>query len=129
MPADNPEPSDASMLQIKRIYLPPRPDDGYRVLVDRLWPRGVTRADAKLNEWLKILAPSDSLRTWYGHRADRWREFQSRYRLELAEAEPTDELIRLSHMAKRSALTLVYAARNEHENQAVVLRQAIECAV
>lgn len=116
------------MLQIKRMYLPPSSDDGYRVLVDRLWPRGVTRAEAKLDEWLKILAPSASLRTWYGHRPDRWREFRSRYRLELAEAEPTVELRRLSRMAKHSALTLVYAARNEHENQALVLRQAIEDA-
>lgn len=116
------------MLQIKRIYLPPQRDDGHRVLVDRLWPRGVTRAQAQLDEWLKIVAPSTALRTWFGHRPDRWSEFQQRYLLELAEIEPAVELKRLSRIARGSVLTVVYAARDEHENHAIVLRQAIENA-
>ncbi|NJM33769.1 MAG: DUF488 family protein [Rhodomicrobium sp.] len=116
------------MLNIKRVYLPPHPDDGYRVLVDRLWPRGVTRAQAELDEWLAILAPSAVLRTWFGHRADRWIEFQQRYLIELTEIKPAAELRRLSRIARGSALTLVYAARNEQENHAVILRQAIESA-
>nr|WP_167309735.1 DUF488 domain-containing protein [Terrimesophilobacter mesophilus] len=108
------------MVRIKRIYEDPAADDGYRVLVDRIWPRGVSKDRAKLDEWLKEAAPSTQLRTWFHHEEPKWDEFQSRYRAELDENEAVGDLRRI--LASQPVVTLLYSARNEEENQAVVLR-------
>ncbi|MBO0907576.1 DUF488 domain-containing protein [Arthrobacter sunyaminii] len=105
-------------IRIRRIYEPP--DGGYRVLVDRLWPRGVSKARAELDEWLKDLAPSNDLRKWFGHREDRWTGFQERYREELAANPEVPDFSR--DCASRPDTVLLYGARSETENEAVVLR-------
>jgi uncharacterized protein YeaO (DUF488 family) len=107
-------------IHLKRAYEPPSPEDGHRVLVDRLWPRGLRKADAAIDRWLKELAPSTALRQWFGHDPTRWEEFGRRYRSELKSfPELLDELRRI---ATRGRLTLVYAARDARHNDAVVLR-------
>ena len=106
-------------IRLKRAYEPPAPDDGTRVLVDRLWPRGVRKADAAIDCWLKEIAPSSELRRWFGHDPDRWEEFQRRYRAELS-AHP-ELLDRLRALAAQGTLTLVYSAHDEDHNDAVVL--------
>lgn len=111
-------------VRLRRVYDPPAPDDGYRVLVDRLWPRGVSRADAGIDEWLRAVAPSDGLRRWFGHDRARWEEFGRRYRDELR--EHGDALNRLASLACRGAVTLVFGARDERHNNAVVLRDVLE---
>lgn len=107
---------------IKRAYLPASPDDGRRVLVDRLWPRGLHRDGAGIDEWVKEVAPSTGLRQWFGHDPARWEEFRRRYRAELA-ANPALERLRV--MASRGKLTLIYGARDEAHNQARVLADYI----
>lgn len=107
-------------LRIGRIYDPPGPDDGYRVLVDRLWPRGVTRDRAALDAWLKDAAPSPRLRTWWGHDPDRMDEFARRYRAELDDGPAVGELQELLREHRR--VTLLYAARDPVVNHAAVLR-------
>jgi ribokinase len=109
------------MIRLKRVYAAPAALDGYRILVDRLWPRGLNRGAAALDEWLKSLAPSPQLRIRFGHRADRWPEFQLFYRLELSAPEVEPELVRLRRLAETGPLTILYAARNETENHARVL--------
>ena len=105
-------------IRIKRVYEPPAADDGLRVLVDRLWPRGLKRETATLHSWLKEVAPSPSLRTWFDHRADRFAEFTRRYRKEVA-GNPA--LAELKRMGKRGTVTLVYGARDPQVNHASVL--------
>lgn len=113
-------------IQLKRAYEPPAVTDGERLLVDRLWPRGLRRDAARLSAWLKDLAPSDELRRWFAHDPGRWPEFQERYRAEL-QAPEKDELLReLAQKAARSTITLVFAARDPERNNAVVLKAAIE---
>jgi uncharacterized protein YeaO (DUF488 family) len=109
------------VIRIKRIYDPPQSSDGCRVLVDRLWPRGVSRNQARLDLWMKEIAPSDALRKWFAHKPERWAGFQSRYRRELR-ARP--ELVRqLRRLAKeRGTVTLLFSARDARHNQAVALR-------
>jgi uncharacterized protein YeaO (DUF488 family) len=103
----------------KRIYDPADPNDGYRVLIDHVWPRGVSRERARLDEWARELAPSDELRKWFDHVPARFGEFRARYRDELAaHSERLDELRR---RALRSRVTIVYAARDREHNNAVVL--------
>lgn len=110
-------------VRLKRAYDPAEPGDGYRVLVDRLWPRGVSKERARLDEWARELAPSTGLRTWFGHDPERFAEFEQRYRAELAaQSEKLDEL---RHRARQGALTLVYAARDEEHNDAVVLAEVL----
>ena len=110
-------------IRLKRAYQPPSPGDGVRVLVDRLWPRGVRKSDAAIDRWAKEIAPSTELRRWFGHDAARWDEFQRRYREELSgEAGLLNEL---RDIAKKGALTLVYSAHDEAHNQAVVLRDML----
>jgi uncharacterized protein YeaO (DUF488 family) len=110
-------------VRIKRAYLPPSPDDGVRALIDRLWPRGLRKSEASVDLWLKDLAPSTELRQWFGHDPRRWEEFSRRYRAELApRAEQLDEL---RAIARKGPLTLVFAARDELHNQAVVLRDVL----
>lgn len=113
------------MLKIKRIYEPLSPHDGRRVLVDGLWPRGIARAAAAIDEWAKDIAPSPELRRWFGHQPERWPEFQARYRLELAEPARAARLAALRALAEAGPLTLLYAARGEDENNAAVLRDVI----
>ncbi|MBI4298018.1 MAG: DUF488 family protein [Chloroflexi bacterium] len=110
------------MIAVKRIYEPPSPEDGYRVLVDRLWPRGLAREQACLDEWRRDLAPSDALRRWFGHDPLRWEEFRRRYREELQGAE----LAPLAAKARQGRLALVYAAADREHNNALVLKEALE---
>ena len=110
-------------IKIKRIYDEPSDDDGYRILVDRLWPRGVSKDDAKLDEWDKEIAPSSELRKWFDHKEERFEEFSKRYREELKDKE--NELGKLREIAKKETLTLLYAAKNSEINQAVVLKEVL----
>ncbi len=114
------------MIKTKRVYDAPDPADGYRVLVDRLWPRGVTKAAAQLDEWLKDIAPSPDLRTWFGHEETRWTEFKRRYRQELMQPERIAHLERLATLARQQTLTLLYAARADKHNSASIVRDEIE---
>lgn len=110
-------------IRLKRAYDPPSPDDGVRILVDRLWPRGVRSTDARIDRWLKEIAPSGDLRRWFRHDPERWDEFQARYRAELAShPELLDELRKA---ARAGRVTLVYSARDELHNDAVVLREVL----
>lgn len=113
----------ASHLRLKRAYEPPMPDDGVRILVDRLWPRGVRKADAALDDWIKDIAPSTELRKWFGHDPARWSEFQRRYKAELQ--NHSAELDRIRALAKTHTVTLVYSAQDEEHNDAVVLRDVL----
>lgn len=108
------------MLKIKRVYEKPSKDDGWRVLVDRLWPRGMKKESAHVDVWMKEVAPSDALRKWFSHDPAKWSEFQKRYRAELAEKR--GEVAELKNMAaKHGTLTLLYGAKDEAHNDAVVL--------
>jgi uncharacterized protein YeaO (DUF488 family) len=106
-------------LVVKRIYEPPAPDDGQRVLVDRIWPRGVNKQDATLTLWLKDIAPSDELRKWFGHEPGRWTEFQQRYRDELDGNEGA--VAQLRALLREAKVTLLYGAHDEAHNNAVAL--------
>ncbi|HEX3666114.1 MAG TPA: DUF488 domain-containing protein [Rhizomicrobium sp.] len=106
-------------IQVKRIYEPAEADDGARILVDRLWPRGLKKDDAELTEWLKEIAPSDELRKWFGHDPERWKEFVRRYRAELAHNETA--MRRLRELAGEGHVTLLYAAHDGEHNNAVAL--------
>jgi uncharacterized protein YeaO (DUF488 family) len=108
------------MLSIRRIYEPPGKEDGLRVLVDRLWPRGVSKEDAALDLWLKDVAPSPELRTWFGHEPDRFEEFSIRYRAELETNPALDRLLDMAREAE--TVTLLYGARDPERNHAAVLR-------
>ncbi len=113
----------ASNVRLKRAYEPPEKADGTRILVDRLWPRGVSKAEAGLDEWIKEIAPSAELRTWFGHDPDRWDEFRRRYRAELA--RHPEILKDLRRRAREGPITLVYSARDEVHNDALVLKDVI----
>ena len=108
---------------LKRAYDAPAKADGERILVDRLWPRGVTKAKAKIDLWLKDVAPSTELRQWFGHDPEKWAEFKRRYRTEL---KRNPALAELREHAERGDVTLVYAAHDEQHNQAVVLKQILD---
>jgi uncharacterized protein YeaO (DUF488 family) len=110
-------------LRLKRAYEPPADSDGYRVLIDRLWPRGVSKEEARLDEWARDLAPSSELRRWFAHDPARFDEFRRRYRRELDEH---DEKVRdLRRRARAGRLTLVYGARDTEHNDAVVLAEVL----
>ena len=113
----------ASNVMLKRAYEPAEQRDGTRILVDRLWPRGVSKAEARLDQWIKEIAPSVELRTWFGHDPERWDEFRRRYRTELAQHSET--LKDLRRRARDGRITLVYSAKDEIHNDAVVLRDVI----
>jgi uncharacterized protein YeaO (DUF488 family) len=114
------------MLTLKRIYEPAADDDGERFLVDRLWPRGVSKAEARLTDWLKDFAPSTALRRWFAHDPSRWAEFQRRYSAELDRPEARAMLQMLADKARTGPVTLVYAARDTDHNEAAVLQHLIE---
>lgn len=108
-------------IQLKRAYDPSSKDDGCRVLVDRIWPRGVRKDQARIDIWLKELAPSTALRKWFGHDPAKWKEFEKRYFAELDNRGPAvEELVKL---AKRGHVTLVYAAKDEAHNNATALKE------
>jgi uncharacterized protein YeaO (DUF488 family) len=111
-------------VNIKRAYEPYSAEDGHRVLVDRIWPRGLSKPDLRIDEWMRDVAPSTGLRRWFGHDAVKWDEFVRRYREEL-DAIP-DQLGALASLAAEGNLTLVYGAKDKEHNQAVVLRSVIE---
>lgn len=114
-------------IAIKRIYEAAAPEDGQRILVDRLWPRGVSKERAHLDSWLKEAAPSAELRKWFGHVPERWEGFQKRYRQELKERPETKTAIQeLRKCAKKGKLTLLFGAKDEEHNQAAVLKEALE---
>lgn len=110
-------------IRLKRAYEPAAAEDGARVLVDRLWPRGVSKAKLALDGWLKEIAPSDALRRWFGHDPERWGEFRRRYKAELSHHAAL--IAELRGRARKGPLTLVYAARDVAHNEAVVLRDAL----
>ena len=116
-------------LRLKRVYEPAGEEDGARVLVDRLWPRGLSKEKAAVDHWAKEAAPSNALRRWFGHDPARWEEFQERYREELAAPEAQAELSHLRALARRSRVTLLYAARDEAMNNAIVLRDCLRSSV
>jgi uncharacterized protein YeaO (DUF488 family) len=121
--------ADRKKLQIfiKRAYENPTPEDGYRVLVDRVWPRGRSKASLALDQWASDLAPSTTLRKWFGHDPKRWEAFEQRYRRELASAEQQERMRRLLSDAAGRAISLIYGAKDEHHNQAVVLQEVLSC--
>ena len=112
------------MIQLKRVYEKRSRKDGLRILVDRLWPRGLTKERTALDLWLKDVAPSTELRKWFGHEPVKWKEFQVRYRKELREKK--DALKLLKEKRKEHTVTLVYGARDEVHNEAVVLKRILE---
>ncbi len=112
-------------ISLRRAYEEPAADDGYRVLVDRIWPRGRRKEDLALDQWAKELAPSTALRKWFGHDPARWDGFRERYRDELATPEAHERLRGVMAAAGQRPITLVYSAKDEQHNQAVVLREAL----
>ena len=113
----------ADHIKLKRAYDPPTSDDGTRILIDRLWPRGVKKTDAAIDEWMKEIAPSTELRKWFGHDPSRWHEFQRRYRSEIR--RHPEQLDRLRMLAQHGRVTLVFSARDEAHNDAVVLKNTL----
>jgi uncharacterized protein YeaO (DUF488 family) len=114
------------MVTIKRAYEAPSRNDGTRILVDRLWPRGLKKEDACIEKWMRELGPSDELRRFFGHDPERWQEFHKRYLKELKQAEARPLLQELLDIARKGKLTLVYSARDEKHNQAVVLKELLD---
>lgn len=114
------------MLKIKRVYDPPDPSDGLRILVDRLWPRGLAKEKAKIDEWRPDLAPTNVLRVWFAHDPEKWEEFRVRYRNELKAAGRMEELAVLAARARKETVTLLFAARDRERNQARVLQEILE---
>ena len=111
-------------IRLKRVYDAASDDDGHRVLVERLWPRGLSKDRARVDTWLKEIAPSTELRKWYGHDPKKWDEFQRRYRHELDERP--DAVVELEKLTRSGPVTFVFAARDEEHNSAVVLRAYLE---
>lgn len=111
-------------IALKRAYEPPAASDGRRILVDRIWPRGIAKAELRLDAWLKDLAPSNRLRTWFGHDPARWDAFKERYREEIARHE--DALLPLVEMARAGQVTLVFGAKDTEHNNAVALKKELE---
>ena len=112
------------MIKLKRAYEKHGRDDGHRILVERLWPRGLTKRQAKIDLWLKDVAPSTELRRWFGHDPDKWNEFRQRYQKELKQKDQLIKLLR--RKAKAGTITLIYAARDEEHNGALVLQRFLQ---
>jgi len=112
------------MIKVKRVYDRPSRDDGARILVDRLWPRGLSKEAAALDTWLKDVAPSAELRKWYGHDASKWKEFKKRYASELADKE--ELLQQLGDRSRAGTVTLLFATREERYNNATALKEMLE---
>ena len=114
------------MIRIKRAYDRPEKSDGYRVLVDRLWPRGVKKEQGRIDDWAKDLAPSTELRKWFSHDPDKWTKFRASFRKELQDEPARRKLRELSQLAARKTVTLVYGAKDEEHNNAVVLKEILQ---
>jgi uncharacterized protein YeaO (DUF488 family) len=112
------------MFQTKRVYDEPTRTDGLRILVDRLWPRGLTKEKAAVKLWLKEVAPSSELRKWFGHDPAKWKQFQARYRKELRQKKDAINLLR--QKSNDQTVTLLYGARDEEHNEAIVLKKVLE---
>lgn len=112
------------MITLKRIYEPAGKDDGFRVLVDRLWPRGISKEEADLDLWLKDVAPSNELRKWFGHDPAKWTEFEKRYKAELEDKK--EQLVQLRSQAAKGHVTLLFAAKDTEHNNAVVLQKYLQ---
>lgn len=113
-------------ITVKRAYEAPEAKDGRRILVDRVWPRGLGKDELRLDAWYRDLAPSTQLRKWFGHDPERWAEFRKRYVAELRHAGVLERVRELAALAKRGKVTLVYGARDEEHNQAIVLRDYLK---
>ncbi|MBO0706522.1 MAG: DUF488 family protein [Candidatus Dormibacteraeota bacterium] len=115
-------------IRLRRVYEPPASaaEEGTRVLVDRVWPRGIRKESLAHDLWLRDLGPSTTLRKWFGHQPERWDEFRRRYREELVQDPQRGLLDQLEELARRGPLTLLYSARDERHNQAVVIREGLE---
>jgi len=111
-------------IRVKRVYDEPVKDDGHRVLVDRLWPRGLTKREAQIDEWLKEIAPSTALRKWYKHDSDKWKEFKKKYAGELDEHR--QQLEKLACEARKRTVTFLFSAKDIERNNAVALREYVE---
>ena len=114
------------MIAIKRVYDHPNRTDGTRILVDRLWPRGIKKEEIHVEKWMRELGPSNELRHFFGHTPARWQEFRRRYLAELKRPEVQTSLAELEMLARSGTVTLVYSARDEEHNQAVVLKELLE---
>ncbi len=114
------------MVAIKRAYDPPSRNDGTRILVDRLWPRGISKQEAHVEKWMRELGPSNELRRYFGHDPARWQEFRRRYLAELKRPEAAALLDDLLQIVRGGTLTLLYSAKNQQHNQAVVLKELLE---
>ncbi len=112
------------MIKIKRIYDPPQKDDGTRILVDHLWPRGIRKEEAKIDYWAKNIAPSSELRKWFNHDPEKWQEFKRKYFIELSK-EP-QEIEKIKQNLKSGDIALIYSAKDELNNNAVVLKEYLE---
>lgn len=112
------------MIYIKRVYDDPSEKDGFRILVDRLWPRGLKKEDAAVDQWAKEIAPSSDLRKWFNHEQEKWQDFRRRYKAELEENEALKDL--MEHIKSSKQITLLYAAHDEEHNHAVVLKDFLE---
>jgi uncharacterized protein YeaO (DUF488 family) len=114
------------MIRIKRVYHKPSPRDGVRILVDRVWPRGLTKQRARVDEWRKEFAPSTALRKWFGHDPAKWTRFRSRYRTELTASDQISALKKLAKRARQRTITLLYSAADEEHNQAKFLKELLD---
>lgn len=114
-------------LALKRVYEKPKDTDGIRVLVDRIWPRGVSKEDARLDHWLKTLAPSTPLRQWFAHDPQKWKEFQTRYYKELEESDDAREALeQLRELTRKHRVTLLFGAKDQEHNNAVALKKYLD---
>lgn len=111
-------------IQVKRVYAKPDKSDGVRILVDRVWPRGLTKEEAHIEEWMRDIGPSDELRKWFGHDPARWQEFEKRYFRELARNAGLVD--KLAARARRGKVTILFGAKDEEHNQAVAIKEYIE---
>lgn len=118
-----PDPTTSLEVRVKRVYEPPSPDDGVRILVDRLWPRGLAKAQAAVDCWIREIAPSTELRRWFGHDPERWDEFRRKYARELR--DQSELLDRLRSRARQGRVTLLFGARDALHNDAVALREIL----
>jgi uncharacterized protein YeaO (DUF488 family) len=114
------------MIRIKRVYRTASPRDGVRILVDRVWPRGVTKQRARIDEWRKEFAPSTALRKWFGHDPAKWTRFRRRYRAELTASDQISALKELARRARQRTITLLYSAADEEHNQAIFLKELLD---
>ncbi len=113
------------MISVKRVYDPPSKEDGFRVLIDRLWPRGLSKEKTKIDFWLKEIAPSDKLRKWFSHDPKKWGQFKKKYQVELKRKKELLNKIKKFEKEK-GAITLVFSAKDEEHNNAIVLREVLQ---